>query len=96
MPEITITIPGVLKLLFEINQCKASGPDNIPALVLKETASVIAPPISTVLKVVTGYPLNNFVGAKVNGFKGSLDGFALNELVIKHVQNSLKMNLYRC
>ena len=43
MPEIIITIPGVLKLLSEINPHKASGPDNIPALVLKETASEIAP-----------------------------------------------------
>ena len=43
MPEIIITIPGVLKLLSEINPHKASGPDNIPARVLKETASEIAP-----------------------------------------------------
>ena len=43
MPKIIITIPGVLKLLSEINPHKASGPDNIPARVLKETASEIAP-----------------------------------------------------
>ena len=59
--------------------------------ILKETAPVIASPISTVLKVIMGYPLNyKFGGHNVNGLKGSLDGFVLNELVIKYVQNSLR------
>ena len=43
MPKIIITIPEILKLLSEINPHKASGPDNILACVLKETASEIAP-----------------------------------------------------
>ena len=43
MSEITITTPGVQKLLSEINPHKAHGPDNITARVLKETASVLAP-----------------------------------------------------
>ena len=43
MHEITITTPGVPKLLSEINPHKASGPDNIFACVLKETVSVTAP-----------------------------------------------------
>ena len=43
MPEIIITTPGVQKLLSEINPHKAHGPDNIPARVVKESASVLAP-----------------------------------------------------
>ena len=43
MPEIIITTLGVLKLLSEINPCKVTGPDNIPARVLKETVPVITP-----------------------------------------------------
>ena len=43
MPEIIITTPGVLKLLSGVNPHKATGPDIIPAHVLKETALVIAP-----------------------------------------------------
>ena len=47
-PEITITTPGVQKLLSEINPHKAHGPDNIPARVLKEIASVLAPMLAHV------------------------------------------------
>ena len=43
MPEITIRTPGVQKLLSEINPHKPHGPDNIPAHVLKEIASMLAP-----------------------------------------------------
>jgi uncharacterized protein YfbU (UPF0304 family) len=40
MPIITITAPGVLKLLQNLNSHKATGPDEIPTIVLKGTAIV--------------------------------------------------------
>ena len=43
IPDITITTPGVEKLLSEINPYKAHGPDDIPGRVVRETASVLAP-----------------------------------------------------
>jgi hypothetical protein len=43
MPAITITTPGVEKLLRELKPHKAAGPDEIPARVLKECATSIAP-----------------------------------------------------
>ena len=46
MPEIIITTLGVQKLLSEINPHKAHGPDNIPARVVKESSSVLAPMLS--------------------------------------------------
>ena len=43
MPEIIITTPGVQKLISEINPHKTHSPDNIPARVVKESQSVLAP-----------------------------------------------------
>jgi hypothetical protein len=43
LPSITITTPGVEKLLRDLKVNKASGPDNIPARVLKECSTAIAP-----------------------------------------------------
>jgi len=43
MPDITITEPGVLKLLLMLDPNKSLGPDNIPPRVLKEVSSEIAP-----------------------------------------------------
>ncbi|KAL8567466.1 hypothetical protein ACOMHN_010057 [Nucella lapillus] len=43
MANITISVEGVLKLLKKINPHKAAGPDNIPARVLKECATALAP-----------------------------------------------------
>ena len=42
MPEIEITTEGVLKLLRKVNPSKASGPDKIPARILKEFAEDLA------------------------------------------------------
>ena len=42
MPDVTIVIDGVTKLLQRINPSKATGPDLILTLVLKEAASAIA------------------------------------------------------
>jgi hypothetical protein len=43
MPDIHIGEAGVLKLLNNINSHKATGPDGIPARLLHEYASFIAP-----------------------------------------------------
>ena len=48
MPEIKVTREGVLKLLRDLKENKASGPDNIPPRVLK----VAAEPISSCLQVL--------------------------------------------
>ena len=42
MPNVTIDIDGVTKLLQRINPSKATGPGLIPMPVLKEAASAIA------------------------------------------------------
>ena len=46
MPQINVTEEGVQKGLERLNPHKASGPDNIGPLVLKELAEVIAPVIT--------------------------------------------------
>ena len=43
MPDIQITISGVEKLLKKLQVNKATGPDGIPARILKECASSVAP-----------------------------------------------------
>ena len=48
MPHFTVTEPGVLKLLNNINPSKAGGPDGLPARALKELATEIAPVLSTI------------------------------------------------
>ena len=46
MNNIRIKIPGITKLLRNLNPHKASGPDAVPARLLKETAEEIAPAVS--------------------------------------------------
>ena len=43
MPDISISVSGVHKLLSDLNPFKATGPDAISARFLKETANKIAP-----------------------------------------------------
>ena len=43
MNEITVTEEGVLRLLLKTNPHKASGPDQLPARILKECAHELAP-----------------------------------------------------
>lgn len=50
MPRIQIDANGVTKLLTGLNPNKASGPDGIPARVLKETASVISPILTIIFQ----------------------------------------------
>ena len=46
MPEISVSCTGVEKLLRQINPNKASGPDEVPARVLKECSHELAPLIT--------------------------------------------------
>ena len=43
MPDISISVSGVHKLLSDLNPFKATGPDAISARFFKETANKIAP-----------------------------------------------------
>ena len=43
MSELTLTVSEVQSMLEALDDTKATGPDKIPAKLLKETASVIAP-----------------------------------------------------
>ena len=42
MPEITIYVPGIIKLLGNLNPSKASGLDSIKPIVLKNLSNEIA------------------------------------------------------
>ena len=42
MPEITIFVPGIIKLLCNLNPSKASGPDSTKPIVLKNLSNGIA------------------------------------------------------
>ena len=48
--ELTITENGILKLLININQNKAAGPDNIRPRLLKELAKEIAPILTLIFQ----------------------------------------------
>ena len=50
MPEIDISREGVLKLLKKINPNKASGPDMIPARILKDLAEELAPILTEIFR----------------------------------------------
>ena len=50
MPPITVHINGVTKLLSDIKPYKLSGPDGIPAFLLKEVALPLAPPLILVFQ----------------------------------------------
>ena len=50
MPDIEISVEGVLKLLKNLKPNKASGPDNIGPRVLKELADIIADPLTRIFR----------------------------------------------
>ena len=52
MEDITITTPGILTLLQNLNIHKASGPDTISTRLLKETAEVTAPILKLIFEVI--------------------------------------------
>jgi len=50
MPEISISLNGILKLLSNLKTDKAAGPDNIKPVVLKELRCQIAPILQILLQ----------------------------------------------
>ena len=48
MNDFTVTIEGVEKLLHKSNPSNASGPDMIPARLLKECSTDLAPILATI------------------------------------------------
>ncbi|MEW8547660.1 MAG: reverse transcriptase family protein [Candidatus Thiodiazotropha sp.] len=50
MPDILFTVPGIEKLLNNLNPAKASGPDLVPARILKLASREIAPVLSVIFQ----------------------------------------------
>ena len=50
MPDIEVSTDGVLKLLRKINPGKASGPDMIPARILRDLAEDLAPNLTIIFQ----------------------------------------------
>jgi hypothetical protein len=46
--ELKVEVPGVAKLLRNLNASKATGPDGIPSNILKHCADTLAPPLTTI------------------------------------------------
>ncbi len=51
MPDINITVDGVEKLLSDLDPGKATGPDGVPARILKMGAKEIAPALTTIFRL---------------------------------------------
>ena len=51
MPNITVTVPGVQKLLEELQPRKAAGPDGIPCRLLQLCAEEIAPALTKLFQL---------------------------------------------
>ena len=54
IPPIQIYVDGIYQLLSNIQQHKASGPDNLPARFLKEVAYEISPALSLIFQAFLG------------------------------------------
>ena len=65
MPPIQITVRGIEKLLKELKPNKAQGPNNIPARILKEMASKIAPILTIIFRksINSGTPPSDWLKA---------------------------------
>ena len=50
IPDVDIQIEGVIKLLQELDSHKATGPDSIPANLLKQTTIQTAPLLALIFK----------------------------------------------
>ena len=50
IPNITVSVSGVTKLLSDLNPHKATGPDGIPARILKVAAEEIASALSIIFQ----------------------------------------------
>ena len=51
MPDITVNVPGVRKLLSSIKPNTPSGPEGIPCRILKECASEISPILTDIFNL---------------------------------------------
>ena len=51
MPDIDISVSGVLKLLTGLNPSKAAGPDTIKPVVLRELANEIIPIVTAIFQL---------------------------------------------
>jgi len=67
MRNVAIDHNGVMKLLEKINPSKATGPDLIPARILKEAALAIAPFLTFIFQqsIDTGTVPKDWVTAKI-------------------------------
>ena len=68
LPDLTIKTEGVEKLLKNIVTSKASGPDNIPNIILKKCAVQLAPGLRTIfqLSVDSGTLPKDWLNANVS------------------------------
>lgn len=55
MPDIRVTAEGVLKLLQKLNPSKATGPDMLPARILKEFAPEVSPLLTIIFQKKFGH-----------------------------------------
>ena len=67
--DITVTVPGIEKLLKDIKPHKAAGPDEIPGRVLRECADSIAPVLTKIFNksLTTGSLPRDWLNANVDG-----------------------------
>ena len=67
LPPLNITTNGVEKLLLRINVTKASGPDKIPNLILKNCACQLAPGLCEIFQhsVDSGELPSNWLNANI-------------------------------
>ena len=99
MPSISITNNGVYKLLDSINPNKAQGPDELPARVLKETASEITPILTEIYNksLQTGIVPDDWRNANISPiFKkgekhiaGNYRPVSLTSICCKHMEHIL-------
>ncbi len=55
MPDITVTVPGVIKLMEKLNPSKAIGPDEISTRILKDHREILGPVLAKIFqKSLTG------------------------------------------
>ena len=67
MSQIDISTPGIKKVLDNLKPHKASGPDSIPPIVLKELSNEIAPILQIIFQIslTTGQVLDDWKEAYV-------------------------------
>ena len=67
IPTIIIRPEGVEKLIKQLNPPKASGPDGIPNIILKECSKQLAPGLASIYQrsINTGSLLNDWLNANI-------------------------------